>query len=599
MRLFLLVTGLCFVLVFMFLIHSQSVQLSINQEHLAASFFGDPRMTQGFHKASGTKKKKEAPAEESLFADVGIMDTLKHLVSDTFIWGSQDDDSDATLIPVDLSVNFLSPIPWEDDLILTTPTIPSPKDVQLTTEDFLPLVVADAQHLDLRFRLKPMPGASRDAIQDITAYQIKAADAYDTSHVLWDSGKVQVDVQQHEYDSGGLPRSIPWGGDIALLKPGTMVQWQVAVWDALGNGPFYGEPSKFAVGPSHDEWHGKWITHPTDYQVTVGHVRTIRGYINPQMRMHLCDRFKQRRPLPLARAAFKVKKHVQSALLVASGLGSFMVTMNGSPLSSSSIMDPPLTDFTQRVNYRGYDVTPFLNSATENVVGITLGSGWWDDLPLQPKIVNPELMPKGLVTTIAQLHVTYTDGSTEVLIPTDGVSEGSLDNTTQASNGEVSAWKIGKGHIIESNLYTGETVNVQTLLDNAGWDTPSGIDKAHGKSNAIEWVTPMLYATVTTQEEWRGKLQTAAVENRATKVSSSIQPIGKLRPLQMPPVMPIERIQPDTIRHMGDGTPHTQRERGVLTTTLLHQNLIALFLCSFHRPLVGRFWQGLFGCRSL
>jgi hypothetical protein len=51
---------------------------------------------------------------------------------------------------------------------------------------------------------------------------------------------------------------------------------------------------------------------------------------------------------------------ISSALLVVSGLGSFRASFDVVPLSSSGLLDPPLTDFAQRVSYRGYDVTRFL-----------------------------------------------------------------------------------------------------------------------------------------------------------------------------------------------------------------------------------------------
>jgi hypothetical protein len=61
-----------------------------------------------------------------------------------------------------------------------------------------------------------------------------------------------------------------------------------------------------------------------------------------------------------------------------SGLGSFRASLDGKPLSSSGPLDPPLTDFAQRVSYRGFDVTPYLSgdgAKSEHVVGIAMGSG--------------------------------------------------------------------------------------------------------------------------------------------------------------------------------------------------------------------------------
>lgn len=73
---------------------------------------------------------------------------------------------------------------------------------------------------------------------------------------------------------------------------------------------------------------------------------------------------------------------IASALLVVSGLGSFRASFDGVPLSSSGPLDPPFTDFSQRVSYRGFDVTKFLTRNDDNdigegehIVGISMGSG--------------------------------------------------------------------------------------------------------------------------------------------------------------------------------------------------------------------------------
>jgi Alpha-L-rhamnosidase N-terminal domain len=140
---------------------------------------------------------------------------------------------------------------------------------------------------------------------------------------------------------------------------------------------------------------------PSDYDTLVGKERTLFSYIDPTMQEGLCDDYHARRPLPMARAAVKPAKPVQSALLIVSGLGSFAVSINGTPLSSSSVMSPPLTEFTQRVSYRGYDLTQYIQKDVVAVVGITLSSGWWDEIPLVTRFVNPELLPKGIIATIA------------------------------------------------------------------------------------------------------------------------------------------------------------------------------------------------------
>jgi hypothetical protein len=554
-----------FFLLFGLLIHSASVDISINQER-TQEFFGwrPSKMTSTMLKLELTPEQEPPPPQQQQEPTILLSDTVIGTTTtattasaiSTAVKASKKIKLDIapTLRPIDLSVNFLSTIPWDQDMKLFPPQSP------VTAEDFLPVVVmnkkwtvndedqviinGDQSTIHFRFRLQPIPGAAQEAIRDITAYQIQLWNAYDPQEnkiPLWDSGKVSIPT---------MPLSIPYTGQHPLPE-GIIIEWNVQIWDAQGNGPFSAmQPSKFAVGPT--RWKGQWIVLPSDYDTLVGKERHLFSNIHPESRKGRCDDYHARLPLPLARATVKVVKPVHSALLVVSGLGSFAVSINGMPLSSSSVMDPPLTDFTQRVSYRGYDVTEYIRKDVMVVVGITLASGWWDQLPLAPKIVNPELMPQGIITTIAQLHVSYQDGSSEILIPTDGVMEIQHNGTAPIHNTTSYAWQMGKGFIQESNLYTGETINLETMWDNLGWDTPQGLQ--NNNNNAIRWSDPMLYTTITTREEWHHKLQMGAYDKQAQVISSPIAPIGKLRPIQIPPVMPIAKLAPISVMDKGHGT---------------------------------------------
>ena len=70
---------------------------------------------------------------------------------------------------------------------------------------------------------------------------------------------------------------------------------------------------------------------------------------------------------------------VVSALFVVSGMGSFRASVDGVPLSLPGPLDPPLTDFAQRVSYRVFDVTALLTGdgakGRRHVIGISMGSG--------------------------------------------------------------------------------------------------------------------------------------------------------------------------------------------------------------------------------
>lgn len=540
-----LATGTLFVILFGVLVHTSTVELSINQEKTQQMFGWEPSQKR-------LAVSEASPRVATMDRRVIAATTAATLLRSVSVEKIPPATVSPTLRPIDLSINFLSPIPWDDNLRLPMPTASIKATSSFPTEeDFLPVVSMEEPPL-FRFRLQPQPGAPTESIQDITAYRIRIWNAQQPSSVsappLWDTGKVSAST---------MPLSIPYTGNPDLLHEGSIYTWMVDVWDATQQGPFPAlQASKFAVGPT--EWKARWIVLPSDYDTLVGKIRRILNYITPEDRKELCDGFYKRRPLPLAKAtipAIGKDKVLHSALLVVSGLGSFSVTINGNSLSSSSVMDPPLTDFTQRVSFRGYDITRYLQKqSADTVLGITLSSGWWDDLPLSPNIVNPDLMPSGIVTTIAQLHVTFEDGSSDIWIPTNGmtVEQHNATNATMTTSQSSSfAWQMAKGYIEESNLFTGEAINMETLWNNLDWDSSKSTTMSG--PNKLNWTDPMVYTTITTREEWHEKLQKGAYHPRMIEISSQISPIGKLRPLQMPPVLPIARIEPVSVTDKGDG----------------------------------------------
>ena len=445
----------------------------------------------------------------------------------------------SALEPFDLSVNHLQVIPFWDGSLASGESV-------ATSEDFLP-IVASAEDIDLRFRLRPIPTSNPnyvDAIRGISAYQIIAETAHDPHKPIWNSDKVAV--EEDEQGNRLTPPFIEWDERRATLSVGSIVRWKVLVWDGLGQGPTSSEWSKFAMGPSSRRWEAKWITHPTDYATLfdssgIPRKRVIQPRGNPPEPQN-CTAWKQRLPLPLARVQFKVlnRQEVSSALLVASGLGVFSVSMNGKRLSSSSVQDPPLTDFAQRVSYRGFDITDEIRKQAkqeqQHAIGITLGSGWWDPRPINSAVVSLDFMTHGSLTTIAQLHVTYQNGTRCVLIPTGG---GDSNDSEQ--------WMFGKGPLLESSLYMGERVDLERMQVNQGWDTVN-----MPVTSSIDWVVPTLYDGSGKLHDWRRKLHNVALFQKRDN-QSAVGPIGKLVPLEMPPVLPVDKIAPVSTVDLGSG----------------------------------------------
>lgn len=411
------------------------------------------------------------------------------------------------LLPIDLSMNNLQVISRAPGAL--------PQQIH-TEEDFLPITSSDPE---LRFRLRPTAGASHAAIRDISAYRVECIEAHHASDtdsspvVLWDSGKVTV--------PNGMPTSIPWGGK--KLRVGSIVKWRVYIWDFNGVGMSTSDWHKFAVGPSTNEWKADWITHPTDLHSFQRETNLWRHGVNFEQ----CANWQKRRDLPIMRSKFTLSKKVSSALLVVSGLGSFQARLNGKPLSTSSVLDPPLTDFTERVSYRGYDVTKLLQSSSTktHVVSILLGSAWWDSRPLTCCIVSINLLPRGSLTCIAQLHVEYKDGTRDTIIPTS-----------------TKDWEVAKGYLRESDLFTGEVVDLEMQQNDKQWN----------------WIQPEVYTSPISREQWRQDLSERSDakqkhENEEDQLRFTVAPIGKLVPCEIPPVMPIERIAPESIVNLGNG----------------------------------------------
>eukprot|EP00978_Attheya_sp_CCMP212_P003157 scaffold6566_cov49-Attheya_sp.AAC.1 len=453
----------------------------------------------------------------------------------------------AAVVAFDLSVNHLQRI-----------ELAGGRTEQVgAAEDFLPIVLPNSYNndeqpvnsaIDLRFRLKGIVGGSFSAMQDISAYQIVAMDL--AQHTIWDSGKVDCETEQE-----GMSSFVSWGGP--ELAPGTIVSWQVKVWDMEGAGPSASGWSKFGVGPPSDGWNGEWISHSLD----------IKKYLHKDQRRFLESRYKsekvcriwtKRRPLPIARGKVEVSKseapRIVSALLVATGLGAFSMSLDGQELSSTSMHSPSLTDVTQRVFYRGFDVTSFFRGKPpgSHVMGVVLGSGWWDPRPIQGDLVNHHYMPQGPLTLIAELHLTYDDGTTQVKTPT----------------GENAAWQLGKGYIRDSDIFSGETIDLDRYKKLKGWDSPKGWDDyGLDPKTGVTWTEPQLYVSDTTTAKFRRLLEKRAVKrDEFAKATFKLAPIGKLIPTETPPVMPIERIPVETTTDLGNGRWLLDFGRGIAGT---------------------------------
>ena len=187
----------------------------------------------------------------------------------------------------------------------------------------------------------------------------------------WDSGKVDSD-QSIQVEYAGPP-----------LMSRQRCEWKVRVWDAEGKPSAWSEPAVWEMGLlDRSDWTGRWIgSH------IVGGPYTIP-------------------PVPHVRRTFTIDHPIASARLYVTALGLYDVHINGDRVGEN-VFVPGRTEYTKRVPYHVYDVTPHLKSGV-NAVDAILGDGWYcghlHSDPRQTYGDRPRLL--------AQLEIRFADGST-------------------------------------------------------------------------------------------------------------------------------------------------------------------------------------------
>ncbi len=178
----------------------------------------------------------------------------------------------------------------------------------------------------------------------------------------------------------------------------------------------------------------------------------------------LDDQLKAMQPAPHLRTEFALAdKPVAYATLTATALGVYECYLNGARVGED-VMTPGWTDYTKRIQYQAYDVTPLLKPGSANALGALLGDGWYvgsiahvgryqyGEYPLRFK---------------AQLRVQYADGS-EQFVRTGP------------------DWQAAAGAILYSDMQAGEKQDARRVL--TGWSEAGG-EKSSGEWQPVEVFT--------------------------------------------------------------------------------------------------------------
>jgi len=175
-------------------------------------------------------------------------------------------------------------------------------------------------------------------------------------------------------------------------------------------------------------------------------VRVIEEYGGPQWgKIDPTDVYNPPRSV-YVRNEFTAKKDIRRARAYVTGLGSYIMYINGQRVGND-IFTPGWTEYPTRIQYQTYDVTSRLQVG-ENAVGAVLGNMWWSG---GLGWMGSYYYSEGPLRFLLQLVIDYQDGSREIIV-TDP------------------SWKTHDSPILDNHIYHGETYDAR--LELPGWNQP-------------------------------------------------------------------------------------------------------------------------------
>ena len=292
-----------------------------------------------------------------------------------------------------------------------------------------------------------------------TSYRIIVAgnkkDVKSRKNILWDSGKRLSDTTLHvAYE--GKP-----------LKSNSDYFWKIFVWDKNGN-QTESEIATFSTALlNKKEWKAQWI----GFNDTPGPVQPKGFYADPKEEKAQKDSVKHNGRSVLLRHGFSIGKKIKRARLYVTGLGFYEAYLNGKRVGNN-VLSPAKTPYHKYILYDTYDVTPLLQEG-KNALGLHLGNEWYN--PYKKWRNTYRMQWFGYKKAIAQLMITYSDGTSETIVTNDN-------------------WKVHPGPVLFSCIYDGEVYDANAEVK--GWNTPGFDDSAWKNAILMHNPSPALVSSV-------------------------------------------------------------------------------------------------------
>ncbi|MEO6673536.1 MAG: family 78 glycoside hydrolase catalytic domain, partial [Ginsengibacter sp.] len=231
------------------------------------------------------------------------------------------------------------------------------------------------------------------------------------------------------------------------LKPGTEYFWKVRVWNKANQPSAWNKTSSFCTGLETTDWrNARWI----GYEDMPDSMRVVPGVHVPYA-ARLKDKALKRPVTPLLRKEFKTNKKVKSAFAFISGLGHYVLTVNGRK-AGNAFLAPGWTYYDKSCLYNVLDITSMIRQG-ENCLGVILGNGFFNiNRERYFKLVDAFGMPKML----CRIKINYQDGTSEDIVTDE-------------------SWNTAASPITYNSIYGGEDYDAR--LEQQGWDKPGYNDR--------------------------------------------------------------------------------------------------------------------------
>jgi len=283
-----------------------------------------------------------------------------------------------------------------------------------------------------------------------TAYQILVSRDRDklaqNSGDLWNSGQVTSGQSSHIVYQG------------APLAGGTQYYWKIRVWDQTGNAVNFSPVNSFTTALLRpEEWHARWIGLGESPAVTA----ELGYYQSPEQAPDVTVDARS----VLLRKKIELAKPVKTARIFVTGLGYYELYLNGEKVGNR-VLNPAKTFYRKQVLFDVFDVTELI-AGKKLGIGLHLGNGWFNPLK---KWWSWRMQWYGTKRAIFQMHLEYTDGTTEMIL-------------------SDASWRAASGPVVSSCVYDGEIYDARLEqpgwskfdFDDAGWQTAAELDAPGGE----------------------------------------------------------------------------------------------------------------------